>query len=574
MLSFGARLRLPGDRPKSSGLSQVDCELEDGHRGPRLPSWNTQGRNGELMVLPGFSRHCAATKLALEGRLNVNKQCMLWAGLMGSVLSTDILALGFSSGSNDFAFDTILTYGVSLRAEKPDPTNLAAYGNRNFDKWDVFSHVVKASHDFQWTNSAGFGGLLRGNYFYDFAAADADLAPAADNRAVHHGDITDAVLFAKLGGDNQYTVKLGKQVISWGESTFIGGSLNDINTVDVTKLRQPGVQLKDALVGTPGVLVSWQATPRLAFEGFALVSFDEIKIDPSGTYFSTTDALSDGGGNGLTPDGGLATLGPLSRSGDDIPSGGGQYGVSLRYFAPNLGADFGLYYEKLHEHSPTIAARPGSHRFYLRYVEDVERYGASFNASIGKWAVGGEYSYRPNASLQTTQFFFAALGVPGMDGSGYTRIPRSQVQVTGQRQWAEAKHWLGADSFDTIGEAAYGWVDLPDKTRTAFNPVTDTFWGFVVRNSLTYNNVFNLVNLVPNLSFSWDVDGVSNDGVFVEGRKSAGFGLDVNWKLNWSASVAYTAFWNGTHARNNLTGSRVNTSFDRDFISANLSYSF
>ena len=97
---------------------------------------------------------------------------------------------------------------------------------------------------------------MRGNYFYDFAmASEKDSLPdESENRAIMHGDITDAYFLTRLGSADQFTVRLGKQVISWGENTFIGGSLNDINTVDISKLRQPGVELKDALVGTPAVV--------------------------------------------------------------------------------------------------------------------------------------------------------------------------------------------------------------------------------------------------------------------------------------------------------------------------------
>ena len=199
------------------------------------------------------------------------------------------------------SFDTTLGYGLQFRTEKmdrdltiPHPLNPGQtvtsallgnnqWGNRDLfrDKWDIFSNVVKASHDLQ-LNGGRWSAFLRGNYFYDFAMLSHDdkLPQASENRAIKHGDITDAYVLKRLGSADQFTVRLGKQVISWGENTFIGGSLNDINTVDISKLRQPGVELKDALVGTPAAYFSWQMSEALTLESFVLFGYDELKVDP------------------------------------------------------------------------------------------------------------------------------------------------------------------------------------------------------------------------------------------------------------------------------------------------------
>ena len=39
-------------------------------------------------------------------------------------------------------------------------------------------------------------------------------------------------------------LRLGQQVVSWGESTFIQGGLNQVNHFDVSALRVPGAELK------------------------------------------------------------------------------------------------------------------------------------------------------------------------------------------------------------------------------------------------------------------------------------------------------------------------------------------
>ena len=44
------------------------------------------------------------------------------------------------------------------------------------------------------------------------------------------------------------SARLGKQVVNWGESTFIQGGLNVINPFNLAALRRPGSEVKDALV--------------------------------------------------------------------------------------------------------------------------------------------------------------------------------------------------------------------------------------------------------------------------------------------------------------------------------------
>ncbi|WP_372719070.1 DUF1302 domain-containing protein [Immundisolibacter sp.] len=552
----------------------------------------------------------------------------------------------------DATFDTTLGYGMQFRTEKYDPNLSRAhpytgsellnnqYGNRTvFDhKWDMFSHVVKASHDLQ-INGNRWNAFVRGNYFYDFAmlGKDDQLPQASENRAIKHGDITDAYVLKRLGSADQFTVRLGKQVISWGENTFIGGSLNDINTFDVSKIRAPGVELKDALVGTPAAYGTWQATEALTAEAFVLFGFDEVKADPYGAFFASLDPIADGAGfaNAMAgpfpicraPDGGTCHLAlgalPLPRSGDNIPSYGGQYGFALRYYAPNLGNgfDFGLYYQNLHDHNPQLSALAGTpgvmgpptpNTFYLDYAKDVERYGVSFNTTVGPWALGGEYSYRRNAPIQGTDFLVVgATGgdlsgnvyTPGSKFEGFERYKRHQIQLTTQRLWGPMPMLLGADQWNTIGEVAFGWVDdvpgidLNGHRKTGgspgalaaaaaagggfvrFDDITGHFWGFQARSGLTYNNIlFNRINMDFNTAFRWDVEGTSPElggaQLFVGGRKQASVGVTFDYALRWKLGINQTFFFDGDNDQWRPTRSRNVSTTDRDFLAIDVSYTF
>ena len=579
-----------------------------------------------------------------------------WLAAAALAASGGAQAVNFQlfDGTVEGSFDTTLGYGLQMRTEKYDrdlsqpwPGGSAAaelgnnqYGNRTlFDnKWDIFSNIVKASHDLQ-LNGSGWSVFVRGNYFYDFAMLNKDgqLPQAAENRAIKHGDITDAYFLTRLGSEDQFTVRLGKQVISWGENTFIGGAINDVNTVDITKIRQPGVELKDALVGTPAAYFSWQMTDALSLETFVLLGYDEIKIDPMGGFFGTLDVIADGGGFAnamagpfpvcLAPDGGTCHLSlaglPVTRSGDDIPSYGGQYGVALRYYAPNLGNgfDFGVYYQNLHDHNPQLSARAGltpamgppqPGTFFVDYAKDVERFGVSFNTTLGPWAVGGEYSYRRNAPIQGTDFLVVgATGgdlsgnvyAPGTKFEGFERYKRHQIQLTTQRLWGPMPMLLGADQWNTIGEVAYGWVDdvpgidlnghektgygFPQLAAAAaagggfvrFDDITGHFWGFQARSALTYNNIlFNRINMNFNTAFRWDVEGVSPElggaQLFIGGRKQLSVGFTFDYALRWKVGISQTFIFDGENDQWRPNRSRNVSNTDRDFLSLDVSYTF
>ncbi|WP_448510591.1 DUF1302 domain-containing protein [Immundisolibacter sp.] len=558
-------------------------------------------------------------------RLSIMASAGVLAGSMGVAHAFD-----FNIGSLDASFDTDIGWGLSQRTAKPNRFNLGPYGNRYLfqDRWDIFSNVIKGSHTFE-VKGDSYGGLLRGNWFYDFEMANQKLPDAAENRAKQHGDITDAYVYKRFFDDQSLSIRLGKQVISWGENTFIGGAINDINTVDISKLRTPGAELKDALSGTPAIDISYNFLENYTVEAFALFAYDEIKVDPMGNFFAGLDAIADGGGfpnavvggrpRCLAPDGVACDLlgGFLTRTGDNL-GGGGQWGVALRKFLPNFanGGEVAIYYQNLHDHLPMISGAVGTGKFQVDYPENIERWGASFNTNMAGLALGGEFSYRRNAPLQMTlplllsgpavgPFnayigpYLAGGGHLGDGVKGFERIERYQTQLTVQKNWG-VLHWAKADAASTIGEIAWGWIGgLPSlkpvggPLGTAANPMGGTltrynifepdvskdFGKLVIRHSMTYQAaLFNLVALEPNVAFAWDFHGYSNElggaKLVVEGRKALTVGLNFSYGSDrWKGGVAYTNFW-GDATKVNAAGSRLNGTNDRDFLSFNASYSF
>lgn len=494
----------------------------------------------------------------------------------------------------DGTFDSTLTYGVAWRVGAPEsaldtPTN---GGNYNFDPGDLVSNRITGIHELGLTAGA-YGAFLRGSYFYDAAMDRATLSvpgfsdgSIADKEAVSAVDLLDAYVYGTYG---PLTLRIGKQVISWGENTFIQGSLNDINTTDLSKLRAPGSELKGALLPNEGIHAALGLTDAITLEAFWLLDFDEVQLDPAGTFWNTATFVADGG----------YQLGPLRRSGDIYAKNSGQWGVALRYFAPTLwtGFDFGVYYMNLHSHSPYLSSRAGvpfNHptlpraNYMLEYPENIKYIGASFNTNLWGWAWSGEISHRSNAPVQLDGFVEAALGapvpltggipVPVASGNyirGWDRLEVNQFQTTIQR--ITIPHLIRADQGVLLAEFAVNWVKDRPRLPT-FEPITDSSGGYQIRYSADYNRaIANVINLSPAVAFRHDVWGISSETggakLFIRNRKSLNLGVNWSYLVNLEGSVSYTMNLDGDGAEN-AAGSLLFGDKDRQWVSLSVSYQF
>lgn len=279
-------------------------------------------------------------------------------------------------------FDTTLSIGGLYRLSPPDPelygiTNSfngvagkqrsvnADDGNLNYDA-GFASALLKASHDLE-LNYKNAGLFVRGFYFNDFVNSSgtrrkAALSDEAQRIVGEGGELLDAyVYFKPTLGTMPARVAIGKQVLSWGESTFIPNGINSVNPIDVAKLRTPGSELKEALRPLNMVSASLGLTDKLTAEAFYLLDWERTRVDPPGTYFSTNDFVAKGGskvylGFGAVNDG--AAIGAILRGTDNEPGTSGQWGVAFRYLAENLNnTELAVYYMNYHSRLPVISAR-------------------------------------------------------------------------------------------------------------------------------------------------------------------------------------------------------------------------
>ena len=401
--------------------------------------------------------------------------------------------------------DTTVSYGVSVRTESPESSSIGIAnggtsrsvndddGDLNFKKGSPFANAVKATVDVE-VKYKNFGFFGRGYGLYDFNLHDSDkLGPTGRDRLGQNVTGLDGYVYGTFNEDaNTIRVRAGRQVISWGESTFIQGGINVINPVDVSKLRVPGAELKEALIPTTGLWGSLELTKSAAVEGFYLTNWDKVRIDPRGSFFSTNDVFGDDGNKVVVSFGrrnddhvgptnpvppgipGLsataaALYGPydpaaeiwVPRSADHNPKDTGQYGLKFSYLAHDLNdTEFGFYWMNYHSRTPIASAvkgtttsvltggpliqpicgvpalvalcATGTANAFAEYPQDIHLAGFSFNTQgPAGIAFQGEYSYRPNYPLQlsTPELILAALGLPNLI-TGYTQIPGAPTGAT------------------------------------------------------------------------------------------------------------------------------------------------
>ena len=313
----------------------------------------------------------------------------LLAAAVSVVLTAPSHAFEFASrdGAITGSFDTTLSLGGLWRMQQPDSALIsianggtsrdpnADDGNLNYRRGELVSSAVTVTHDLE-VSYRDYGAFLRAAYFYDDAVmSKSELERSARREAGRDAEILDAFVRGRFDiGDRQLNLRLGRQVVSWGESTFILNGINVLNPVNVSRLRMPGSELRQGLTPTTMLWASQDLTDNLALEAVWLAQWEKTKIDPAGTFFSTNDFVGTGGrfahtGFGRRDDGnaepGLFPIAPTGqlfapRDADRTPSDGGEYGLALRAFLPDLNfTEIGVYYLNYHSRTPYASGYRG-----------------------------------------------------------------------------------------------------------------------------------------------------------------------------------------------------------------------
>jgi hypothetical protein len=317
-------------------------------------------------------------------------------GLAAALGATSLpsAALDFQTkGGVTGSWDTTVTYGQYWRVQGPDCNLIATAdggcgrspniddGNLNFGRGTV-SQVAKLVTEVS-LKTDKYGFFVRGSGLVDNQVEDATgkrtpISDSAKKLAGSYVRLLDAFVWGKWDlGTHPLELRLGKQVVSWGESTFIQGGVNTLNPFDVSALRAPGSELKEGFLPQNLLFASLGITENLTFEGVYMLEWNPTEPEPVGTYFSSNDFAPRGGdrvllgfgafsdqGVDFTPLGGslIPDFQNVPRAPNKDAKDSGQYGAALRWFAPKFlnGTEFGLYFINYHSRLPLISGQTGT----------------------------------------------------------------------------------------------------------------------------------------------------------------------------------------------------------------------
>lgn len=380
------------------------------------------------------------------------------AGLKRSLLATaasmalaaPALAVEFGNPTTGISgsWDTTISYGSVWRTQGQNSGVICtSNGGRsrscnyddgilNYDTGQV-SNVFKVLSEIQ-ADYKNFGAFVRASYFYDTEADETkrtSLTSDAKDQVEQNFDLLDAFVYGRFDiGDMPAEIRVGKQVVSWGEGTFFPSGMGSLNYFDVTKLRGAAVNLKEGLQPQEQVYFSISPTENTTFEAFYQWDWDDTEPDPVGSWFSTNDFAVDGiprqdplmlgfgawsdQGTDWRPLGGFFDPSfqhiPYISRGENTPDDDGQYGVAFRYFMPNLlgGTEIGLYYANYHSRLPVLSGVTGTQEGYGNALGALAAAqatalglasGLSFDAAVAQGTVAGVGAAGSNGGDITAQ---------------------------------------------------------------------------------------------------------------------------------------------------------------------------
>ena len=341
-------------------------------------------------------------------------------------------------------------------------------GNVNYSKGDAFSTLAKATFDYS-MQKQDYGFFVRAKAWYDYALEEGQVnqgngasgyLPVTGRRSLSDegfdplgrfsgAEMLDAYVYSgfELGGQTGQ-VRLGRQVINWGESLFIQG-INQVNPIDLSALRKPGTEIKDAFLPVESVWANLSLGEGRSLEGFIQTKWAPANLDSCGTYWSPVEfqATHRSGGacsQAITTLPGLSNYDAIQR-GLFIPMGPGkagddgeQFGLALRIPSESLDGEVGLYAMRISSRIPYISGRSGSNIRALgilggtlnasnfinpipaqvagarqalgltlipgtglwEYPNDINVFGVSASTNLSGWSVGAEVSHSPNQPAQ------------------------------------------------------------------------------------------------------------------------------------------------------------------------------
>ncbi|MBK6452358.1 MAG: DUF1302 domain-containing protein [Proteobacteria bacterium] len=502
---------------------------------------NPDRRSAQLAAVIGTVLACyagSATAIEFEfengGKLNWNTTVSVGASWRAEHPSEQLFTR--ADGSLIGLYSSPLIPGTAVGPNDGLAGNHAAGdGNLNYAKNDRFSTPFKVITDIEYKKGR-FGALLRAKYWYDQAlnqenvlvgsqannyngvrpglgpipgytictaqtppgAPCLPVSPPGQNlwpkgklsdrgfeaeQQFENVLLLDAYVYGSFAvGNSDLQLRLGNQVINWGESIFIQG-VNQINPIDVPAARRAGAELKEILLPVWAVYANW-GFDFGSLEAFYQLKWNNTSVDGCGTYFTATSTLisaNPGACDSITVVGGqLGNIAPGTASpivaqlgsqpfqqgaaGTYVPaiqgrepSDSGQFGLAFRFPVEKIDTEIGLYAMNIHSRLPVAASITGTNWKDLPAAQQAALTAAGLigtDAYGNYWTSSRLRSLMPGAEA-AIEGYLAAVGLPTNleSGKGFWEYPED-IQIYGI---SAATNLLG---WSTSAELSYQ-VDVP-----------------------------------------------------------------------------------------------------------------
>ena len=429
--------------------------------------------------------------------------------LAAAVLSAFTLAPSVQAAKLNFdenselsgAIDITLGYAASMRATDADKQAIFANLNREIgpiavpnmaseaaamEAGDLISNIGKVTAELglDWQN-LGFVGAV--TYQYDSEIMDQDngqvalvteywntLDPvsqmlvdpslglygmgnnwtnAAEQRQGNAFDVLDAYFYGTFDiGENPLEVRLGKQVINWGEGLFYLEGVAQQVPLNISKLVTPGSELKEAYIGVESLYVNLGLGESSSLEAYYHFKFRRNEWTLHGSFYGD-DVLFRGSheawnnaNNANAVAGGVPGL-----RGDDIdPDDGGQFGVAFRTMVGD-DLELGFYYSRYHDNNPLLSFTTNQDPTFTAQVSQGVVLEGAVNPLLG--IEGTPLTDALYGALLTQGPDSAEFGGAAMDLMGYVAdlgiVNGAGMSV--HQLWAEDLDMLGASFATTLG---------------------------------------------------------------------------------------------------------------------------
>jgi hypothetical protein len=510
--------------------------------------------------------------------------------------------------------DNTVKLSTSVRTKSPDSQLLTLNGDdgdRDFRSGFITKRVdLLTQFDIAYQ---GFGFSGSSAAWYDAAydgtndnnsRATANVFSVPFNRFSHdardlHGhriEVLNAFLYGKFNlGETPLNIRVGRQTSIWGESLFFGtnGVANAQAPIDVVKAQGvPNTPFKELLIPVGQVTATAQLSSNLSLSGFYQFEWRKTRIAAAGSYFSTFDGVGDGAERILFNPGVGAAARGLFRGHDMNGKSGDNFGAAVHY-QPTQNWDLGAYAANYTDTQPQVYSHLGVNprtfqvldpgivnfgigklgEFFLVYPRNIQVYALSASTSFDHPQVNlaAEVGLRRNAPLQSTSTaltFFTGIPADGDRNPLYAVGDTLHVNVSAIQVLPATPLW-GAATWTS--EVAMSHVLNVTKNEAAFNPARD-------KTSLGLRTVFSAsyFQVLPGLDVSVPIGlGVNFLGRSPTTSTFNNTGADRGGDVSIGVSGTYKAVWQGGLSYTHFVGPATRNAFaDRDFLSANVQYSF